>query len=117
MLCGSILCRKSSVLIFLAGAVVIAGCGGTSVKTSTTTTTTGGNGSTGSNVTAISVDGGPTVGQIDGGIYPNGAFASATICAPGSTTNCVTVNGLLVDTGSTGVRVLQSAVPRSTCPP
>jgi len=108
--------QKITVLIFLAGAVVIAGCGGTSVKTSTTTTTTGGNGSTGSNVTAISVDGGPTVGQIDGGIYPNGAFASATICAPGSTTNCVTVNGLLVDTGSTGVRVLQSAVASLNLP-
>jgi hypothetical protein len=101
--------HKLSVLIFLAGALAIAGCGGTSTtkSTSTTTTTTG---SSTTNLMPIAVDGGPTVGQIDGGVYPNGAFASATICSPGSTTNCATVSGLLVDTGSTGLRVLQSAV-------
>lgn len=108
--------KNISVLILLAGAVFVAGCGGSSTTTSKTTTTTGGGGSTGSNVMPISVNGGPTVGQLDGGIYPNGAFASATICAPGSTTNCVTVNGLLVDTGSTGLRVLQSAVSSLNLP-
>lgn len=107
--------QKITVLIFLAGAFVIAGCGGSSI-TSSKTTTTGGTGSTTANVMPIAVNGGPTVGQIDGGIYPNGAFASATICVPGSTTNCVTVNGLLVDTGSTGLRVLQSAVSSLNLP-
>jgi hypothetical protein len=65
---------------------------------------------------AISVNGGPTVDLPGGGIYPNGAFASATICVPGSTSDCVTVNGLLVDTGSTGLRVLQSAVSSLNLP-
>ena len=107
--------QRYFVLIFFAGAMLIAGCGGSSISspTSTTTSTTG---STTDNMMAISVNGGPTAGQLDGGIYPNGAFASATICAPGSTSNCVTVSGLLVDTGSTGLRVLQSAVSSLSLP-
>jgi hypothetical protein len=100
---------------FLAGAVLIAGCGGSSTGSSKSTTT-GGTGSTGSNVMAISVNGGPAANLPGDGIYPNGAFASATICAPGSTTNCVTVDGLLVDTGSTGLRVLQSALSSLNLP-
>ena len=109
--------QRYSLFIFLAGAMLIAGCGGTSISSSkSTTTTTGNTGSSTSNVMAISVNGGPTAGQLDGGIYPNGAFASATICVPGSTTNCVTVGGLLVDTGSTGLRVLQSAVSSLNLP-
>jgi hypothetical protein len=66
---------------------------------------------------AISVNGGPTANLMSGGgIYPNGAFASATICAPGSSSNCATVSGLLVDTGSTGLRVLQSALSSLNLP-
>ena len=107
--------QKSLVLIFLAGALAIAGCGGASTAKSTSTPTPP-TGSSTSNLMPIAVDGGPTAGQIDGGIYPNGAFASATICSPGSTTNCVTVNGLLVDTGSTGIRLLQSAVSSLNLP-
>ncbi len=59
---------------------------------------------------AIAVNGGASANQINGSIYENGAFASATICAPGSTSSCVTIDNLLVDTGSTGLRVFQSAV-------
>ena len=101
--------------LFLAGIILIAGCGG-SPKVGSTSTSTGGTGSSTSNVMAISVNGGPTFNQPGGGLYPNGAFASATICTPGSTSNCVTVNGLLVDTGSTGLRVLQSAVASLNLP-
>jgi len=107
--------QRISVLIFLAGALLVAGCGGSSTISPTSNTSTG-NGNTTANVMSIAVNGGPTAGQMDGGIYPNGAFASATICAPGSTTNCVTVNGLLVDTGSTGLRLLQSAVSSLNLP-
>ena len=45
----------------------------------------------------------------------NGAFASVQLCAPG-TSNCVTVNGMLIDTGSTGVRVLASQLSGLTLP-
>jgi hypothetical protein len=63
------------------------------------------------NVQAIVVNAGPT------GDYFNGAFTSVTICVPGST-NCQTVDNVLVDTGSTGLRVLSSvmtlALPQQT---
>jgi hypothetical protein len=39
--------------------------------------------------------------------YTNGLFASVTLCVPGTTT-CQTFDHLLVDTGSVGVRVLES---------
>jgi uncharacterized protein DUF3443 len=39
----------------------------------------------------------------------NQPFASVTICVPG-TSNCQTIGGILIDTGSSGLRVLASAV-------
>ena len=42
--------------------------------------------------------------------YINGIWASVTVCAPGSTTNCQTIPDILVDTGSVGLRVLSSAL-------
>jgi hypothetical protein len=41
--------------------------------------------------------------------YPNKPCASVTVCEPG-TANCVTVNDLLIDTGSYGLRVFKSAL-------
>ncbi len=55
------------------------------------------------NVTPMTVDLGPT------GTYVNGAFASSTICVPG-TDNCQVIDHMLVDTGSVGVRLLSNAV-------
>jgi Protein of unknown function (DUF3443) len=56
-------------------------------------------------VQSIAVNGGPVAGQI----YPNGAFTSVTLCQPGTST-CQTVDGILIDTGSSGLRVLASAL-------
>jgi hypothetical protein len=67
-------------------------------------------------VLAISVSGGPVVNQPGGGIFPNAAFATATVCAPGSTMNCATIDNLLVDTGSTGLRVFDTAVASLNLP-
>jgi len=66
-----------------------------------------------SNVADIIVDGGPVAGQI----YANGSFVTVTICQPGSTTNCATVDHLLVDTGSFGLRVLQTELNGLTLTP
>ena len=52
----------------------------------------------------------------NGYVYENAAFATATICAPGSTSNCVTIPNLLVDTGSTGLRVFASEVSSLNLP-
>jgi Protein of unknown function (DUF3443) len=90
-----------------------AGCGGGSKSGSTATT---GSGSTGNNVLSIAVDGGPTANQAEGSIYENAAFASATVCAPSNTSDCVTIDHLLVDTGSTGLRVFQSEVSTLNLP-
>lgn len=49
--------------------------------------------------------------------YFNAAFTSVTICVPGQS-SCQTIGGILVDTGSTGLRVLASsltlALPQQT---
>ena len=50
---------------------------------------------------------------VDSGVsnVPNMPFVSVTICAPG-TTNCQTIDHMLVDTGSWGVRVFAVAIAR-----
>jgi len=58
----------------------------------------------GPNVAAISVNGGIDQNYVDG------AFTSVTICVPGSS-NCQTVDNVLVDTGSEGLRILASQIP------
>ena len=55
----------------------------------------------GNNAVPVTVDAGPA------NSYVNGAFASVTICVPGTAT-CQTIDHLLVDTGSAGVRLLAS---------
>jgi hypothetical protein len=105
--------RKKFLLSILLGNLGLAlGCGSSG---STPSGIPGGGGSTG-NVLAIAVDGGLQANQSNGFIYANGAFASATICKPGSSSNCVTVDHLLVDTGSEGLRVLQSTISSLNLP-
>jgi hypothetical protein len=55
-----------------------------------------------SNVLPIVVDLGPTQN------YVNGAFVTVTVCAP-NTTNCQTIDHVLVDTGSIGLRLLANS--------
>jgi hypothetical protein len=62
----------------------------------------------GPNVAAVNVSGGPA------GIA-NLAFVSVTICQPG-TTICQTVDNIQLDTGSAGLRILQSAIPSLVLP-
>ncbi len=59
------------------------------------------------NFQSITVNAGPN------NDYFNGAFTSVTICAPGSVSSCQTVGGILVDTGSSGLRVLSGALTLS----
>jgi hypothetical protein len=61
------------------------------------------------NVLPISVNGGPLVSANPPSIYPNGAFASVQVCVP-STSTCQTIDNVLVDTGSFGLRLLGSQV-------
>jgi len=100
--------RKIFWLVLLGGLGLAAGCGGSTPAGVPT------GGGSGSNVLSITVDGGPNPSTL--GVYANGAFASATICVPGSSSSCVTVDHLLVDTGSFGLRVLQSAISGLSLP-
>lgn len=88
----------SSRLIALAGllttALVLAHCGGSSHHNSIA--------SSGSNVQPIVVNAGPA------GNYANGLFVTITVCVP-STSNCQAIDGVLVDTGSYGLRILSSS--------
>lgn len=90
--------RWRSIIPWLSVLSVLAGCGG------------GGGGGGDSapvaptqNVQPITVDGGPEA-------VPDIAFTSVTICAPGSTTNCQTIDHIQVDTGSVGLRIISSVL-------
>jgi hypothetical protein len=69
--------------------------------------------SSGVNVLPIVVNAGPGYQPSNpSSFYVNGAFASVTVCAPGTST-CQTIDGLLVDTGSVGLRILSSVLSLS----
>jgi hypothetical protein len=87
-----------SIFAIFSAFAFLAGCGGGSHSTPVNTIV-----STGNNVAPISVDGGPT------GNYADAAFTSVTVCVPG-TSNCQTISGVLVDTGSSGLRILASVL-------
>jgi hypothetical protein len=55
------------------------------------------------NVLPVQVTAGPANNTV------NGLYASVTVCVPG-TSSCQTIDGVLVDTGSVGLRLLSSAV-------
>jgi hypothetical protein len=88
-------------LLACGAALLLAGCGGSGGSSSTlgTNTIT----TSGSNVQSVAVNAGPAGG------YLNGIFTSVTVCTP-STTTCQTIDGVLVDIGSSGLRLLSSAL-------
>jgi len=87
-------------LVALAAAITLASCGGGSSSSTTTTTTT----TPVNNTAAAEVNAGPAGNSL------NMLFVTVTVCMPGSTTNCQTINNVQVDTGSEGLRVLSSAL-------
>jgi hypothetical protein len=91
--------------LLLAGILAAtAGCGSSS-------STSSGSGSTSvNNVQTITVNTGPTAGPPINSPAINEPFTSVTVCAPGSTSNCQTISGILVDTGSSGLRILSSVL-------
>src|SRR6266496_69731 len=90
-------------MLLLAAQVATQKCGEQS--SSPTSPSTGSASSSGStnNVLAIAVNAGPTNNAL------NQPFATVTVCVPG-TSNCQTIGGILVDTGSMGLRILSSAL-------
>lgn len=63
--------------------------------------------SSSANTVMLTVDGGLDSSTL---MNINKLYTTVKICAPGSTTNCVTVDHVLVDTGSTGLRLMADAL-------
>lgn len=59
------------------------------------------------NVARVVVDAGPTGNDV------NRLYTDVTICRPGSLSQCHTIDHVLVDTGSTGLRIFASELPDS----
>jgi len=88
--------RVAGALVAVTGIGLALACGGGSSKPPQVITPPG------QNVAALSVNSGPT------GNSANGVFTSVTVCVPGTST-CQTIDNVLVDTGSIGLRLLSSS--------
>ena len=92
---------------------LLAGCGGGSGTLTSGGGGSGGGGGTGStptNTVAITVDDGP---DPSAGYDADTPFITVTVCAPGSTSNCQTIDHVEVDTGSYGLRIISSVLNSS----
>jgi len=79
-------------------AAIVASCGGGSSHSNSMQPIV----TSGSNVQTVTVNAGPANN------YANGLFTTVTVCVP-STSTCQDISGVLVDTGSYGLRLLTSA--------
>ncbi len=100
MYCNKFL-RCACTLALLASLLTACGGGGGSTPVPTPTLP---------NVLNVIVDAGPT----GSGYNVNRLYATVRICQPGSTTQCGTIDHVLVDTGSSGLRLLSSAISAIT---
>jgi hypothetical protein len=83
------------------------GGGGGTLSSSSSASSGSGSGTTttsASNVASVVADSGPVNNTV------NTLYTSVTVCVPGSTTNCQTIDNIQVDTGSVGLRILASAL-------
>ena len=64
------------------------------------------------NVAAVTIDAGPAALAVGPDAYTafNSPFVSIRICAPGSATLCQTIDHIILDTGSVGVRLIKPAL-------
>lgn len=88
---------------FLVGAITmfLAACGGKSSFSGSSGNPIAG---PAANVVTAVVNGGPNNNAA------NTMYTTVTICAPGSTTNCQTIDNIEIDTGSSGLRILAAAL-------
>lgn len=119
-------CGAGRLLVAMALLLLAACSGGNSSSGSTSfggsTSSSGGSGGSATsssggvapltNFAAITVDAGPAALNVGANAYTatNVPYVTVTVCAPGSATNCQTVDHVLLDTGSTGLRLEASAL-------
>jgi hypothetical protein len=108
----------------ICASLLLVGCGGGGSTAATSSSGGSGSGSSGSgssgsgstpghNVANAIVDQGPAALNNAGYAAINVMYVNVTICAPGSTTNCQTIDHVQVDTGSQGVRIIASVLNSS----
>jgi Protein of unknown function (DUF3443) len=90
---GSRLC----LVVLIAGPIALSACGGSGSSSSS-------GGLQVNNIQPVQVNFGPAGNDEDT------LFASITVCMPGSTVNCQTIQDVQVDTGSSGLRILASQI-------
>jgi Protein of unknown function (DUF3443) len=69
-----------------------------------------------SNSLAVTIDAGPVALTSQGYAAANTLYASVTLCTPGSTTACQTIDHVQVDTGSVGLEVVAEALNGAATP-
>jgi len=64
------------------------------------------------NTATLTLDAGPAALNVGAGAYTafNEPYVSVTICAPGSTSNCQTIDHIILDTGSVGLRIIKPVI-------
>jgi hypothetical protein len=98
-------------------ALLLSGCGGGGSSSSTSSGGSSTGTSTATNSVPVIVDSGPAAVIAANEPAINEPFVSVTICAPANPSNCQTIDHILVDTGSSGLRILSSALsPSITLP-
>ena len=90
--------RGLLIALIMAIPVALAGCGGGSSSAGATAVTAA------ANVQPVIVGEGPSNAV-------NILFTSVTVCVPGSSADCATIDHVQVDTGSSGLRVIASQLP------
>jgi hypothetical protein len=105
-------------LLVLGALVLLTACGGgggSSSTASSSSTSTSTPTPTLTNLVSVVVDQGPAAIDTGPNAYTsnNVAYVSVTLCAPGSTTNCQTIDHVQVDTGSVGLRIFASVINSS----
>jgi hypothetical protein len=96
--------RTIAVGFVLLSTVVSLSCGGGDGGTLSGSSSGTGSVTAASNVVPVTVDAGPSSNSV------NTLFTTITLCVPGSTTECQTIDHIQVDTGSYGVRILASVL-------
>ena len=109
--------------IAFAAAFMLAACGGggdgSSLANGGSTGSSGGSTATPTvNYATVTFDAGPAALANGSPAYTafNEPYVSVTICAPGSANNCQTIDHVILDTGSVGLRLVSSAIDPSLLP-
>jgi Protein of unknown function (DUF3443) len=102
--------KSAAAVLGMAG--LLTACVGGNNQSSGGTGGTGGGGSPTPNMVTLTVDGGPAAaaGQI------NHAYVTVHVCVPGSQSKCANIDHVLLDTGSTGLRLVGSVLAAAGVP-